>query len=144
MSCLGSSHFERDLDGSDSPNIHSAISKFGAQQTGSVNTNGKSNENQIRSYAGNGNLTNEKYSHNLDYLTGEMNTMIAREVSNLMDTVYSQMKRAINSAIVEQVLPQIQTSLRTVNETNVQRGRMPAEEKPEPRTEGALNSDKRK
>ena len=109
------SHFERDLDRSDSPNIHSESFNSEAQQINSVNTNSNSNENDIRSYAGNGNPTGENYGCNLDYLTGEKNTMIAREMGSLMDTVSSQVQRAINSAIMKQVLPQIQGSLRTVD-----------------------------
>ena len=141
---LGSSHFERDLDGSNSPNIHSESSNFEAQQPEGLNTNGNSNENEIRSYAGNGNLADENYGQSLNYLTGEMNTMIAREVGNLMETVNSQMQRAINSAIVEQVLPQIQASLRTVSEAGAQRGKVPAKEKPELGTEGALHSNNKR
>ena len=40
---LGSSHIERDLDGSDSPNLHSEASNFEIQQPNSVNTKGNSN-----------------------------------------------------------------------------------------------------
>ena len=87
-----------------------------------MNTNSNSNENEIKSCAGNGNLADEIYGQSLNYLTGEMNTVIAREVGNLMDTVNSLVQRAVNSAIVEQVLPQIQASLRTVSKTGVQRG----------------------
>ena len=56
-----------------------------------------------------------------------MSSIIAREKDSLMDTVNNQVQRATNSAIIELVLPQIQASLRTVIDVNVQRGKMPAQ-----------------
>ena len=91
-----------------------------------MNKYNNSNESEIRSFIGNGNLINNKsYGRNLDYLTGEMHSIIARELDSLMNTVNNHVQRVINSAIAEQVLPQIQASLRNTRCVNQQRGRSP-------------------
>ena len=48
---------------------------------------------------------NENYGRNSDFITAEMNSIIARKMDRLMNTVHSQFQRAINNDITEHVLP---------------------------------------
>ena len=69
---IGSSHFERELDEIEFLNSCSSGSNFKNQHPNSAKGNNNSNENDIRSSAGDGNLTsNEGYGCNLVFLTGE-------------------------------------------------------------------------
>ena len=68
--------------------------------------------------------------------------MIAREMDSLMDTVNNHVQRAINHAIVEHVLPQIQGFLRTFRDVNRQHGNSPFKDKPQLSSENASNTNK--
>ena len=61
-----------------------------------------------------------------------MNSLIARAMDILMSTVNNHVQRAINSAITEQVLPQIQNTIRHNQGTNAE-NRKSQVDKPEPR-----------
>ena len=51
----------------------------------------------------------------------EISQRLSQEMNGLMDTFNIQIQRAINEAINEQVLPQIQAFFRTLNEQTTQR-----------------------
>ena len=70
---------------------------------------------------------------NLDFLSGEMNNRISRELDNFMGTVNSQIQRAVEEAITSQILPQIRSSLRNIEETVGINNHV--HEEPEPRSE---------
>ena len=47
----------------------------------------------------------------LDKLSSELNSGISRELDEMINSVSAQIQRAINDAISNQVLPQIQSAL---------------------------------
>ena len=81
----------------------------------SFNSHSNSRENEITRFAVDGENTTEGDSGSeLNRLSGELNQSITQEINGLMNRVSLQIKTAINEATNEQVLPQLQTSLRSV------------------------------
>ena len=73
------------------------------------NNHSNSRENEIRAFAGNGQISEEISANNeMNRLTGKLNQRIAQEINGLMSSVSMQMQRVINQAIKEQVVPQMQ------------------------------------
>ena len=73
-----------------------------------------SHEAQIRTYAQKGQTSRDADSSSeFNRLSGDLNQRIIREVSHFMSTVSSQIQRAINEAISDQILPQIQVTLKS-------------------------------
>ena len=79
-----------------------------------MNSHSNTREDEIRGYAGNG-QNSKKFdsSSEIIRLSWELNQKITQEVNDLMISVSSQTQRAINEAINEHVLPQIQATLRS-------------------------------
>ena len=75
-------------------------------------------------------------------LSGELSLRISREIDEVMNSVSAQIhqiQRAINDAISNQVLPQIQNALRGGSGPVTQKGRNVSAEKPERVTEDSSN-----
>ena len=78
-----------------------------------VNSHCNSREDEIKGCAGNVQNPREAYSSSeIKRFSGELNRKNAQEMNYLMCSVSSQIQRAINDAISEQVLPHIQATLR--------------------------------
>ena len=89
------------------------IPSYNALVNHDVNSHCISREDEVSGFAGNGQNSREAYSSSeINRLSGELNQRIAQEMNDLMCSVSSQIQRAINDAISEQVLPQIQATLR--------------------------------
>ena len=88
-----------------------------------LNTNSHSNSREaeiIRTYAQNGQSLRESDSNrDFNKLSGELNKIITQEMEDFMSSVSSHIQRAVNEAISDQILPQIQATLRSGQ------GRMP-------------------
>ena len=105
---LGGNHLERD-DGE--------ISNYGRRPESPTfdtllnqesNSHPNSHEVEIKTCAQNGQSSREiDPGSKLNRLSGELNQRITREMSDFMCTVSSQIQRAINEAISDQILPQI-------------------------------------
>ena len=81
-----------------------------------LNTNSPSNsrEAEIRTYAQNGQSLRESDSNReFDRLSGELNQRITQEMEDFMSSVSSHIQRAVDEAISDQILPQIQATLRS-------------------------------
>ena len=79
-----------------------------------VKSHSISRENEIRGFAGNGLNSREAYSSTeINRLAEELNQRITQEMNDIMCSVSTQIRRTINEAISEQVLPQIQATLRS-------------------------------
>ena len=106
------------------------------------NTNSHSNfaENEIRRFAGNGQNSEEIDSgSDINRLSGELNPRITQEMNGLMNSVSLQIQRAISEVINEQVLPQIQVSLRSGSGQMPQKGWNVLTERLEYSSEGTFN-----
>ena len=105
---LGGNHLERD---------ESEISNHGRRlESPSYDTllNQNSNyylnshETEMRTYVQSGQSSGDADSGSeFNRLSGELNQRITKEKSDFMSTVSSQIQRAINEAISDQILPQI-------------------------------------
>ena len=86
------------------------------------NFHSNSHETEIRTYAQTGHNSERTDSGSeLNRLSGELNQRITREMSDFMDSVSSQIQRATNEAINDQILPQIQTSLKAGDGSNARK-----------------------
>ena len=104
-----------------------------------MNSNSNSREDEIRGYAGNGHSSREADSSSeINRLSGEFNQRITQKMNILMNSVSSQFRRAINDAMNEQVLPQIQATLRSGQRQVPSRGWEAPGRRPEHRSEEAL------
>ena len=75
-----------------------------------VNSHSNSRDDEIWSYVGNGQNSREvDCSSEMNRLSGKLNQRITQEMKDFVSNVSSQTQRAIN----EQVLPQIQATLRS-------------------------------
>ena len=84
----------------------------------SVNQNSKSHssspEAETRTYAQIGqSLRETDFNSEFNRLSGELNQRFTQEMGYFMSTVSSQIQRAINEAISDEILPQIQATLRS-------------------------------
>ena len=69
-------------------------------------------EAEIRTYAQNGQSLRATDSNSeFNRLSGELNQRITREMGDFMSTVTSNIQRAINETICNQMLPQIQATI---------------------------------
>ena len=74
----------------------------------------KSHEAEIRTYAQNGQSPRDADSgSDFNRLSGDLNQRTTREMSDFMSTMSSQIQRARNKAISDQILPQIQATLKS-------------------------------
>ena len=87
------------------------------------NNHSNSRKNENRGFAGNDRSSGAiNSSSELHRLSGESNGRLTQKMNGLMTSVSVQIQRAIHEAINEQVLPQTQASLRSVNGQPPQRG----------------------
>ena len=78
------------------------------------NSHSNSRENEIRGFASHGyNSGGTELSGEINALSVQLNQGVTQEMDGLMSSVGIQIQRAINEAIKEQVLSQIQASLGT-------------------------------
>ena len=89
-----------------------------------TNSHCNSREGEIRGYSQNGPYLIEiDFSSGINRLSGELN----QEMCDLMSSVSSQIQRATNEAINEQIFPQTQDTLRSGHEqVNERRWEVPA------------------
>ena len=78
-------------------------------------------------------------SAELNRLAGELNLTISRKMDGVMNNVSVQIKRAINDAISDQVLPQIQNALRVGSRPLTEKGWNVSDERPERNAEDNPN-----
>ena len=76
-----------------------------------VNSHSKSRADEIMGYAGK--RPEFKRGSEINRLSGEFNQRITQETNDLMSSASIQIQGAINETINEQVLPQIQATLRS-------------------------------
>ena len=99
-----------------------------------------SHETEIRTYAQNGQSSIDVDSGcEFNRLSGEPNQRITKEMSDFMSTASSQIQRAINEAISDQILPQIQTTLKSGQGHMPERRWEDPARRPEYRSEEALD-----
>ena len=80
----------------------------------SVQSHSNSREAEIRSYARNGHSMREFDSNGeFNRFSGELNQRIFQGMGDFMSSVSSQIQRVINEATNDQILPQIQATLKT-------------------------------
>ena len=73
-----------------------------------MNSNSNPRENEIRRFAGHGQLASEiSFDSNLNHLSGKVDRRITQVLNGLLDHVNKQIQRAINEAINEQVFTQV-------------------------------------
>ena len=76
------------------------------------NSHYNSREDEVRGYAGNSKNSRQADSNSeINRFSAELNQRIIQEMNDFMCNVSSQIQRAINEAISELVLPQIQATL---------------------------------
>ena len=140
----GSSHYEREdrefgnsLRKLESPSNDALVDH-------NSNFHFNSTENDISWCTGNGRSSGETDSSSeLNRLSGDLNQRITQEVNGLMSIVSMQIQSAINEAVNEHVLSQIQAYLRSINEQPPQKGWNFPGEIPERKSENALNRNAR-
>ena len=81
------------------------------------------------------NSTDESSSAEFNKLSGEHNLRISKEMDEMMNSVIVQTQRAINDALSNQALPQIQNAFKARSGQTTQRGWSGPAEKPESDTE---------
>ena len=111
---LGGNHLERN---------ESEVSNYGRRPESpsydtllnqNSNFHPNSHESEIRTYAQNGRSSRKTDSGSeLNRLSGKLNQRITREMNDFMSAVSSQIQRAINEANSDQILPQIQATLKS-------------------------------
>ena len=108
---LGSNHLKREeSEFSDSVRRPESLS-YNALVNHDVNSHPISRENEIMGYAGNGREADS--SSEINRLSGALNQRITQDLSDLMCSVNTQIQRTINEAISDQVLPQIEATIRS-------------------------------
>ena len=111
---LGSNHLERQERELSNSVCRPESPSYNALVNHDVNSHFNSREDEIRGYARIGQNSREvDSSSEIKRLSGELNRRITQELNNLMSSVSSQISRAISEAKNEQVLPQIQATLRS-------------------------------
>ena len=120
---LGCHHLERVRSEFSDPIRGHNSPKYNAQEDDEGDSYPISRENKSSN--------NANYSHNsagsdssaeFNRLSGELTVRISREMDEVMNSVSVQIQRAINDAISNQVLPQIQSHLRTGSGQMTQKG----------------------
>ena len=85
------------------------------------NRENSSQENEIRDIDNRNEPIGEgRLIESINTLSGEMNARMSREMESMMDFMQTQISRAINSAISERIIPEIQNMMG--NSTLVQQG----------------------
>ena len=140
---LGENHFNRnERDGSVSSNFGRRPGSTSADELGNSGENRHSvtrdidpgnNANYGRNSIG-GNSSAE-----INKLSSELNSRLSRELDDMMCSVNSQIQRAINDAISNQVLPQIQSALSAGSGHMTQNRWDIPSERPEINSEGLQN-----
>ena len=113
---IGNGHFERDdsefrnsVRWPESPRYDALIDHNG-------HSHSNSSENEVKGFTGNGRNTTEVDSGcEPNRLSGELIQRITQEMNGLMNSVSLQIQPAINEAMNEHFLPQLQASLGAVN-----------------------------
>ena len=129
---LGDNHLEREgrefchsIRRPDSPN-------YNAPENNDENSYPNSRDNRSSNSANYGhNSAGTDASAEFNRLSGELNLRISREMDEVMNSVSVQIQRAINDAISNQVLPQIQNALRAGSGPSTQKGWNVSAETPE-------------
>ena len=104
------------------------------------NSHPNSHETEIRNYDQNVQSSREADSGSeFIRLSGELNQRITKETSEIMSTESSQIHRAVNGAISDQILPQIQATLKSGQGHMSERRLENPARRPEYRSEEALN-----
>ena len=132
---LGSNHVERE-----EAIRRPESSSYNALTNHDSNSHSNSRENEIKGFAGNGHNSREAVSNSeINRLSGELNQRITQGMNDLMSRVSSQIKNVISEAINEQVLPQIEASLRFGQGQMPRKGLNVPAERPECRPEKTFN-----
>ena len=109
-----------------------------------MKSHSKSREDEIWGYAGSGhNSRKVDWSSKINRLSGELNQRITQEINDLMGSLSMQIQRAVSVAVNEQVLPQIEATLRSGQGQVLDRRWEVPGRRPECRSEGALNRKSR-
>ena len=111
---FGGNHFERDESEISNQGRSPGSPSLGTLLNQNSNSHLNSHETKIRTYALCGQSSREVDSGSeLNRLSGELNQRITREMSDFMSTISSQIQRAINETVSDQILPQIQATLKS-------------------------------
>ena len=140
---LGENHFNRnERDGSVSSNFGRRPGSTSADELGNSGENRHSVTRDID--PGNNadygrNSIGGNSSAEINKLSSELNSRLSRELDDMMCSVNSQIQRAINDAISNQVLPQIQSALSAGSGHMTQNRWDIPSERPEINSEGLQN-----
>ena len=111
---LGENSLERDESNMSNSGRRPDSPSYNYSGNQDINSHSNSREGEIRSYSQNGQITSENSSNSeLNRLPGELTQRNTQEMGDFMTSVSSQIQRAIHEAINEQILPQIQATLRS-------------------------------
>ena len=144
---LGENHFERD-------ERNESVNSNQAGRPESLFGDGfeDENENRFPNPRNDGPSPNTELGHNsirecssveINRLSSELNSRISREMDEMMNSVSVQIQRAINEAISNQILPQIQNVVMAGSgQLTKERWNVPAE-RPERYSEALQNSELR-
>ena len=137
---LGSNHLEREGSELSKSVCRPESPSYNALVNHDVNSHSNSREDEIGGYAGNSQNSREADSScEINRLSGELNQSITQETNDVMSILSSQIQRAISEAINEQVLHQIQATLRSGQGQVPNRRCEDPGRRPECRSEEALN-----
>ena len=125
---LGGNHFEGEKN--EDNNLTGRAESISYMASENIEENLYSNTRENRS-SNNANLVLNSLgttsSAELNKLSSELNSTISREMDEMMNSVSVQIQRAINDAISNHVLPQIQNAFRAGSGHVTQKGNVPAE-----------------
>ena len=109
---LGGNNLETEERESSNSGRRPDSSCYDASMNQNTNSHSNSHEAVPRTYAQNGHSLRETDSSSeFNRLSGELSQRITQEMGDFMSTVSSQIQRALNEAISDQILPQIQATL---------------------------------
>ena len=136
---IGGNHFDRE-ESEDSilSRRPESASCNASDKGGSPHLNTRENRSGISTDRGQ-NSTGASSSAEFKKLSGELNLRISREMDEMMNSVSFQIWRAINDAISNQILPQIQNPFKAGSGQTTQKGSNVPAEKPEYDTEDCRN-----
>ena len=106
LGCGNSNSIERELDSPiNVPDRQQDLQSF-------PNRENSSQENEIRNIDNrNEPIGESRFTESIDTLSGEMNARMSREMESMMEFLQTQISRAINSAISERIIPEIQSMM---------------------------------
>ena len=111
---LGENNLEREESESSNLGRRPESPSYNALINQNVQSHSNSREAEIRSCAQTDHSVRESDSNSeFNRLSGELNQSISQEMGEFMSSVSSQIQVDVNEAIHDQILPQIQTTLRS-------------------------------